>query len=1086
MKGIICNRLNLAAVAWLAVLPVGAQSPRDNSPAAKQAALIPMDQLGAVAGKQYQGDGLSVAATPDGARLRCAFQRLEGEVTRDGLWLRSTAGEAQGERFRVMAVEVGRQSSDGSAAVCEAPAAAWSDCFTRCGWVCDHSRAPLESTGSVLANGQTVRFLRPGLTEEYSVSVDGVRQDFIVEQRPAGDGELRVELAVTGAKPEPLASGARPVRYPARGTATEQREMLSHGARLVLDGSGRKLAYNRLRVTDATGRELPARMEVAAGVSPAVEGGSLPPGSGARTTEVSSFHCDEFASSGFSAGLEATALRQAEMPAATTLAVVVDDAAAIYPVRIDPTFSDADWISMGGIPGVDGTVNAAVVDDISNLYIGGEFTIAGDVRANRVAKWNGSAWSALGSGLGGISYPNVLTLALSGTNLYAGGVFTTAGGNPATNIAKWDGNVWSGLGPGMNNYVRALALSGTNLYAGGDFTTAGGVNVSGIAKWDGVLWSPLGIGLGGVPTPVVYALAVSGTNLYAGGYFTTADGNPANRIAKWDGFAWSALGSGIGSYFGYVGALTVAGTNLFAAGTFDTAGEIAANNIARWNGSTWSALGPGVGSYVHALAASGTYIYAGVDLTTAGGTSANWIARWNGIEWSNLDSGVNGQVLTLAVSGSNLFAGGFFHTASGKAASRIATWNGITWSALGTGLGGVQFPSVYALVLSGSNLYVGGHFTMVGGTAVNGIAEWNGSTWSALGAGMNSTVSALAASGTNLYAGGGFTTAGGIIANRIAKWNGIAWSALGSGIGSYFGYVGALTVAGTNLYAAGTFDTAGEIAANNIARWNGSTWSALGSGVGSYVHALAASGTDLYAGGEFTAAGGMVANCVAKWNGNAWSPLGSGMSEGIEVTEVRALVTSGPVLFAGGDFTTAGGAAATNIAKWDGSTWSALGSGMDSGVLALAVSGTDLYAGGWFSMAGGMPANSIAKWNGSSWSSLGSGMNKYVYAIATSGNELHAGGDFTFAGNKISPYVAQANIGAARGSFSNVSYSPATGFSCTFLDASVGQPYRIQTSPSLAVGPWTDLTNFIYASPIVITDASAVSATNTFYRAVTP
>jgi len=45
-----------------------------------------MDQIGAVVGKQYQGDGLFVAATPEGARLRCVFQKLEGEALR-GLWL---------------------------------------------------------------------------------------------------------------------------------------------------------------------------------------------------------------------------------------------------------------------------------------------------------------------------------------------------------------------------------------------------------------------------------------------------------------------------------------------------------------------------------------------------------------------------------------------------------------------------------------------------------------------------------------------------------------------------------------------------------------------------------------------------------------------------------------------------------------------------------------------------------------------------------------------------------------------------------------------------------------------------------------
>src|SRR5207248_1660678 len=81
------------------------------------------------------------------------------------------------------------------------------------------------------------------------------------------------------------------------------------------------------------------------------------------------------------------------------IAVVVNDAEAVYPVRIDPTFSDSNWISMGGIPGADDQVYAAVVDGSGNLYIGGYFTIVGDVIANHIAKWNGSSWSALGSGM---------------------------------------------------------------------------------------------------------------------------------------------------------------------------------------------------------------------------------------------------------------------------------------------------------------------------------------------------------------------------------------------------------------------------------------------------------------------------------------------------------------------------------------------------------------------------------------------------------------------------------------------------------------------------------------------------------------
>jgi len=79
--------------------------------------------------------------------------------------------------------------------------------------------------------------------------------------------------------------------------------------------------------------------------------------------------------------------------------------------------------------------------------------------------------------------------------LYVGGAFTTAGTNRAMNVAKWDGSAWSALGSGVGGTVRALAVSGTNLYAGGDFTTAGGSSAQYVAKWDGSAWSALGSGV---------------------------------------------------------------------------------------------------------------------------------------------------------------------------------------------------------------------------------------------------------------------------------------------------------------------------------------------------------------------------------------------------------------------------------------------------------------------------------------------------------------------------------------------------------------------------------------------------------------
>ena len=122
------------------------------------------------------------------------------------------------------------------------------------------------------------------------------------------------------------------------------------------------------------------------------------------------------------------------------------------------------------------------------------------------------------------------------------------------------------------------------------------------------------------------------------------------------------------------------------------------------------------------------------------------------------------------------------------------------------------------------------------------------------------------------------------------------------------------------------FTNAGGIAANNIAKWDGSSWSSLGLGVNSWINALtvfddgSSSGPGLYAGGSFTNAGGIAANNIAKWDGSSWSPLGSGI--GGLFAEVYSLAAfddvqeGSPALYAGGYFETAGGSYASNIARW--------------------------------------------------------------------------------------------------------------------------------------------------------------------------
>ena len=355
-----------------------------------------------------------------------------------------------------------------------------------------------------------------------------------------------------------------------------------------------------------------------------------------------------------------------------------------------------------------------------------------------------------------------------------------------------------------------------------------------------------------------------------------------------------------------------------------------------------------------------------IALVTPGSAHAQCEGRWL-TSPEQLLNGPDSSIFDFAVlPNGDLIAGGSFRTAGGVAANRIARWDGSAWSTLGAGLSAAPYNSVRALaVLPNGDLVAGGTFASF-------IARWDGSSWTPLGSGMNGTVWALAVlPNGDLVAGGSFTTAGGVSTNGIARWNGSTWSPLGSGVteGVYGStYIFALEVLPNgDLVAGGEFNTAGGVAANRIARWNGSSWAPLSpaSGLSSDVYDFAAlpSG-DLVIGGRFTTAAGVTVNRIARWNGSSWSPLGLGVSAGTSGSYIAALaeLPNGD-LVAGGFFTTAGGVSANNIARWDGSSWTPLGSGVNSAVYALAeLPNGDLVAGGYFtSTADGVAANRIAR-----------------------------------------------------------------------------------------------------------------------------
>jgi hypothetical protein len=104
------------------------------------------------------------------------------------------------------------------------------------------------------------------------------------------------------------------------------------------------------------------------------------------------------------------------------------------------------------------------------------------------------------------------------------------------------------------------------------------------------------------------------------------------------------------------------------------------------------------------------------------------------------------------------------------------------------------------------------------------------------------------------------------------------------------------------------------------------------------------------------------------------------------------------------------------VAKWDGTNWSALGSGITtaSTVLAIRSHGNDIYAGGGFTVAGSDTVKNVAKWDGITWQNMGSGANNQVMALATTvAGEIYVGGVFTQAGDKISNRLGLWDNGGA-------------------------------------------------------------------------
>ncbi|MCC6361812.1 MAG: hypothetical protein IT450_24010 [Phycisphaerales bacterium] len=230
---------------------------------------------------------------------------------------------------------------------------------------------------------------------------------------------------------------------------------------------------------------------------------------------------------------------------------------------------------------------------------------------------------------------------------------------------------------------------------------------------------------------------------------------------------------------------------------------------------------------------------------------------------------------------------------------------------------------------------------------------------------------------------------------NVAAWDGAEWAALGGldGVGSIVVFRGELIATEALVVGSAVF--------RGPARWTGSTWEPIGlvAAPANTVYGLTVVGDELWAYGSFDSIDGVPCGSVAAWNGTSWRAIGMGMD-----AAVYALADTPLGVVAGGWFTHADGVACNHVARWDGSAWRQMASGVGNGpVLTICNFNGNVLIGG----AINTPARGIARWSGTEWVEFGGGADASVSSLDVVGGSLYASGTFSQIGGRSIHNIAR-------------------------------------------------------------------------------
>ena len=345
----------------------------------------------------------------------------------------------------------------------------------------------------------------------------------------------------------------------------------------------------------------------------------------------------------------------------------------------------------------------------------------------------------LGGGVALPSYAPVVTCATEFEgDLVVGGRFDQAGDVAVTNVARWNGTTWSGLGSGLvgqtmySTPVSGLATIDGVLHAVGPFYSSFGASANHVARWNGAEWEPLADTIAPDLDSLdrVACLITFKGHLYIGGGMDNE--GEYFELARWAGDGWDFIPSPVFGNDGYICSMAVLHDRLWVVGRTYWGHQIVAN----WDGESWTTVlddESNESGQLRSVCAHRGSIYIGGTFTALDGIPIDLLARWTGSVWEPGYSGsladgfwfFNGPeptwvqcgVYKLLSVGDRLIAGGLLvhsSTVESLCSKMSITRTGIIES-LGGNLGnrwsgGVMWPMVYALGYALGDVIIGGDF----------------------------------------------------------------------------------------------------------------------------------------------------------------------------------------------------------------------------------------------------------------------------------------------------------------------------------------------------------------------------------------